>query len=88
MADTYPEKGVAQQNDPAIGAIAISYGGGNQTFDGNCRGFYISSAGHLAVVMANGSAITFSNLLAGSFYPFKITQVTQSGSTAAGVLLF
>ena len=78
----------AQRSDPAQGAVAISYGGGNQTLSTESRGVYISSQGHLKVDMADGTtAVTFSNLAAGVIYPIAITKIYQSGSTAAGLVL-
>lgn len=76
-----------QASDPATGAVAISYGGGNQVLTTEARGVYISTAGDLAVVMRDGQAVTFTGLLAGQIYPICITQVTQTGSTAAGLVL-
>lgn len=73
--------------DPAMGGVAISYGGGNQVLATYGRAIYIGTAGNLAVVMVDGTAVTFSNLLAGTVYPFAVRQITQAGSTAAGVVL-
>lgn len=79
---------VARRSDPAQGAVAIDYGSGNQTLATESRGVYIGTAGHLKVDMADGTtAVTFSNLAAGTVYPFAITKIYQSGSTAAGVVL-
>lgn len=74
-------------DDPAVGGVAIDYSGGNQVLATTGRGIYIGTAGHLAVVMHDGSAVTFSNLTAGTVYPFAVKQITQAGSTAAGVVL-
>lgn len=82
------ESAPQRASDPVVGAVAISYGGGDQTFTQNPRGVYIGTAGHLKVDLIDGStAITFSNLAAGQIYPFAITKIYQSGSTAAGVAL-
>lgn len=75
-------------SDPATGAVAINYAGGNQTLATCSRGVYIGTAGHLKVDMVDGQTeITFSNLAAGQIYPFAITKIYQVGSTAAGVVL-
>ncbi len=71
---------------PYVDAEAISYGGGNQTVNPCSRGIYVSSTGHLQVVMASGATVTFSNLPVG-FVRIRVTQILQSGSTAAGLIL-
>jgi hypothetical protein len=40
--------------------------------------------------MADGSttAVTFSNLAAGVVYPICVTKIYQTGSTAAGLVLY
>lgn len=74
-------------NDPAVGAIAIDYSGGNQVLDPSGRAVYIATAGNLNVVMQDGSTVLFSNLVAGQIYAIAIKQVTQTNSTAAGLVL-
>lgn len=74
-------------DDPFTGAVAINYGSGNQVLATESRGVYIGTAGHLAVIMRDGSEVTFSNLAAGQVYWFAIRTIKQSGSTAAGVAL-
>ncbi len=85
--ENWTPRAVKYRSDPAIGAVAISYGGGNQTISQPSRAIYISGAGALVVTMVDGSAATFSGLLAGVVYPFSIQGITQSGSSAAGVIL-
>jgi hypothetical protein len=78
---------VARRSDPATGAVAIDYSGGNQTLSTEARGVYVGTAGHLKVDMADGTTVTFSNLAAGNIYPIAITKIYQTGSTAAGLVL-
>lgn len=78
----------AYQSDPVLGAVAISYGGGNQSFTVQVRGFHIDTAGALKVDMANGETVTFATLTAGVYYPYAITKIYQTGSTAAGFVLY
>lgn len=88
MADTYTRTAVVQENDPAIGAVAIDYSGGNQDLSGyRVRGFHVDTAGALKVDMANGTTVTFATLNAGQFYPYAITKIYQTGSAAAGFVL-
>jgi hypothetical protein len=73
--------------DPAYGAVTIDYSGGDQTLTQYARGVYIGTAGNLKVDLLDGSTATFSNLVAGTVYPFTIKKIYQTGSTAAGVVL-
>lgn len=73
---------------PAIDAEAINYSGGDQTLVRACRALYIGSAGNLQVVMRGGSTVTFSNMVAGTIYPFSVTKILQASGTAAGVVLY
>ena len=50
------------------------------------RAVYVGSAGHLAVVLASGAAVTFSNLSGGSVLPARIRQVRVTGTTAGALL--
>ena len=79
-----------EASDPAVGAILIDYSVGNQVLGlgvtQTARGIHCNTAGNLAVVMQDGSVATFA-LTAGVTYPYAIRQVTQTGSTAAGVVL-
>jgi hypothetical protein len=75
-------------SESARDATAISVGGGDQTLSVAARGVYIGTAGNLVVRLVDATAdTTFSNLSAGSYYPFAIAIVRQTGTTAAGVLL-
>jgi hypothetical protein len=88
VADTFNRTGVVNDSDPAIGAVAISYGSGNQDLSGyRVRGFHVDTAGALKVDMANGTTVTFATLTAGAFYPYAITKIYQTGSAAAGFVL-
>lgn len=70
-------------------SAAISYGGGDQTLAIPSRGVYISTAGNLTCRLKNGATDTvFTGLLVGWVYNFEITIIRQTGSTAAGLVLF
>ncbi len=71
----------------ARGCIAISYGGGDQSLTQNSRGIYITTAGALSVTFVDGSTGVFTGLQAGQVYPFQVTTIKQSSSTAAGFVL-
>ncbi len=78
---------VKDRSDPAVGGIAISYGGGDQVLTVRARSLYISVAGNLSVKMLNGDLLTFTALLAGVVYPFAVQTIYQTGSTASGNIL-
>ncbi len=87
MADTYLDRVPAKEDDPAIGAVVISYGGGDQTITGHARFLYITTAGNLKVDTARGDVgitLAFVTGLA----PIKVTKIYQTGSTAAGSIWF
>lgn len=70
------------------GAIAIDYAGGDQAITVGTIGVYISSAGALKVDMVNGDTVTWTGLLAGVGYRMAITKIYQTGSSAAGLVLY
>lgn len=75
-------------SEGARAAIAINYGGGDQTLTNYSRGVYITTSGTLVVRLADDTAdATFSGLLAGQWYPLCISIIRQTSSTAAGLLL-
>lgn len=73
-------------SDPAIGGVTFT-GTADVTLDKHSRGVYISTAGNLAVVMLDGTSVTFTGLLAGVVYPFCFKSIADAGTTAAGVVL-
>ncbi|UWR19279.1 spike base protein, RCAP_Rcc01079 family [Sulfitobacter pontiacus] len=49
------------------------------------RGFMVGGAGDVAVTLKSGDAVTLSGLMAGVIYPFRISKVRDSGTTATGI---
>jgi len=79
---------------PAATAAAITP---SDTEDDNLpaftRSIYIGGAGNLKVLMAGepvesdgGSLVTFTNLLAGQVYPFRVAQVFTTDTTCTGIV--
>ena len=84
MADTYDDRVPLTPEAPAIGAYVINYGSGDQDLSTiRVRGIYISTAGTLKVDWKNGTTSTLAGLAAGVVYPFAITKIYQTGSSAA-----
>lgn len=70
-------------------SIAINVGGGDQVLAAPSRGVYISTAGNIVCRLRNGASdTTFTGLLAGNVYYFEITAIRQTGTTAAGLVLY
>jgi hypothetical protein len=70
-------------------SAAINVGGGDQVLTNCARGVYIGTAGNLVGRLVEDTADqTWSNLAAGTIYPLQLALVRQTGTTAAGNLLF
>jgi hypothetical protein len=50
------------------------------------RGLYIGGSGNLAVVMADGSSVTFTGVTAGVIFPVSVTKVMATGTTATNIV--
>lgn len=76
-------------SESARGATAISYGSGDQVLTNCSRGIYITTTGTLVMRFADDTAdVTFTGLLAGQWYPFSVAIIRNSGSSAAGFILY
>lgn len=49
-------------------------------------GLYIGSAGAVAVVMADGTQVTFAAVPAGTILPIAVREVLATGTTASGIV--
>lgn len=54
--------------------------------DTPCRAIYVGTGGDATLTFANGTVVTFTELLSGAVYPFAITKVSTSGTTAANII--
>ena len=50
------------------------------------RAIYVGTGGNLAVEMADGSAVTFAGVVAGSVLPLRVAKVRSTGTTAGGLI--
>ena len=50
------------------------------------KGVYIGTSGDLAVVMEDGSEVTFTALPAGVFHPLRVRKIKAGGTTASGIV--
>jgi hypothetical protein len=53
--------------------------------DGVCIGIYVGGAGD-AVLIQQGNAVTYTGLLAGSYYPFECTRINSTSTTATNIV--
>lgn len=80
---TLKKQGLDKTADCAIAAQAVTT---NVDLPRPSRGLYIGGAGNAAVIMSDGSEVTFTGLLAGVFYPFSVTRVKTTGTTATNII--
>jgi hypothetical protein len=67
----------------------INYGSADQILPYAARGIYITTAGTLVLRLAESTADqTYSGLVVGTVYPFGAIIIRNSGSTAAGIILY
>lgn len=53
---------------------------------GSTSGIYIGGAGTAIVTTSAGDTVILTGLLAGTIYPFSITAVKLTGTTATGIM--
>lgn len=74
------------QHTCALDAEPVNVSGANQAFGRLTRGIWVGSTGNIAVVMASGQAVTFTNVPDGSLLPIAANSVLQTGTTAGDVV--
>jgi hypothetical protein len=77
---------MTKETQSAVGGVAVDVSGGDQAFARTTRAFWVGGAGALAVVMEDGSEITFSGITAGSLMPIQAKSVKQTGTDASSVV--
>ena len=70
---------------PGSGAFSITPSDAT-VFAEYTRGLYVGVSGNVAVKMADGTTVTFTNLAAGIVHPLRVQQVLATGTTATGVI--
>jgi len=50
------------------------------------RALFIGTGGNLAVLTADGSSVTFSNVAAGTILPVSVKQVSATNTTASNII--
>lgn len=70
----------------ATGGSAVDISGGDATLY-SCRGFHVGVAGDVKVDFAKrGTGITLKGCSAGATYPYQITKIYQTGTTATDIV--
>lgn len=78
----------AELVDPPGGAVVIDYSGGDQIITVPARAVFIEAATtNLKVDMLDGTTVTWTNLPVG-ITVMRITKIYQTGSSAAGLILY
>jgi hypothetical protein len=80
-ADLIKARGNLQHS--GLGAKSITAGTALPT---ESRELYVGTGGDAVVTFASGERVTLRNLVSGSVYPFSITQVDTSGTTASDLI--
>lgn len=50
------------------------------------RAIYVGGFGDMAVIMKNGQTVTFTNLESGVVYPYRVSRILSTGTTATGII--
>lgn len=84
MGATYAGKQVVSQGYASGAAVAP-----NDTTDlttGATRALFVGGAGNIAVIMEDGSAVTFNGVTAGTLLPISVSRVKATNTTATNIL--
>jgi len=88
MARELTDKSYGSRTE-AIGfqkASAVTPNDSTDLSGGVTRGLYIGAAGNVAVLMADGSAVTLTALAVGVTHPIAVSRVKSTGTTATSIL--
>jgi hypothetical protein len=75
---------VSSPQDPPSGLVAIDISSTDHVV--NLRGFMVTTAGAVAVIMADGSTGTFPACQPGTQYRGLIARIVRSGTAATGIV--
>lgn len=75
------------------GVVSITYRGAEAVTKSDtvaltnvCRALYVGGAGNAAVLMADGTTVTLTGLLAGNVYPVALQRVNSTNTTATNMV--
>ena len=52
------------------------------------KALFVGGAGNLALVTQNGTTLTLTGVIAGSYLPIRVSQVKATGTTATNIAAF
>lgn len=55
-------------------------------FARRARAVYVGGSGNVVAVFADGAAITFTSVVAGSLLPVEVVRINATGTTATGLV--
>lgn len=76
----------ADDTVPATGVAAVTPSDVALLPGGTCRSLYVGSGGDVAIVAADGSTATFTNILGGTYIVVMVQQVMATGTTASSIV--
>lgn len=68
--------------------VAISVGGGDQALAPPCNAVFFTTAGNMACRFAGDTADSTVAVTTDKVYPYSIAVIRQTGTTAAGYVLY
>ena len=79
-------KDVSQKGSKATNAVAITPDDANDLATTPTEGLYIGVTGDVKVDMIDGSTVTFTALKGGIVYPYSVSRVYATGTTATDIV--
>lgn len=70
---------------PARGGVAVTPDDTDE-LDKVTRAVWVGSTGNMAVLMADGSTLTFNSIPAGTWLPIRVRRVNSTGTTASNIV--
>lgn len=72
-------------SDPADNAATVTPSDSTDLAN-TSRSLYVGGYGNVAVIMKNGTTLTFFNVNSGSLLPVRVTRVLVTGTTATNIV--
>lgn len=74
------------RSDPADSAEAVTPSDSTNFTGGAARALYVGTTGNVAVVLKDGTAVTFSSVPAGAILPVECKRVNSTNTTASNIV--
>lgn len=85
--DTFPDT-VPSISAPATSGEAVTPGdtAGDDDLTSISRALWVGTGGNLAVIMADDTALTFTNVPSGTLLPLRVKRVADTNTTASNIV--